>query len=59
MPQDALQKHFTIHCERGTFLARPGGFRANNPQREGLVLAAIEPYMSVANYICENRINSE
>jgi hypothetical protein len=59
MPQDASQKYFTIHCKHGVFLARPGGFQPNNAQPEGLVLAAVEPYMSVANYICENRISSE
>jgi hypothetical protein len=56
---DALQKYFTIHCERRVFLARPSGFRTNNAQPEGLALAAVEPYMSVANYISENRINPE
>jgi hypothetical protein len=34
-------------------------FDPNNAQPEGLVLAAVEPYMSVANYISENRINPE
>jgi len=56
---DAPQKYFTIPCEHGIFLAKPSGFRPDNAQPEGLVLAAIEPYMSVANYICENRISPE
>src|SRR6202035_2891557 len=55
----ASQKYFTIHCERRIFHAWPDGFRANNAQSEGLVLAAIEPQISVANCISENRISSE
>jgi hypothetical protein len=56
---DTPQKYFTIPCEHGIFLAKPGSFRPDNAQSEGLVLAAIEPYMLVANYICENRISPE
>src|SRR4029077_18342086 len=51
------QEYFTIPWERRAFLARRSGFRPNNAQPKGLVLAAIEPYMSVANYIPENRIS--
>jgi hypothetical protein len=59
MLHGASQKYFTIHCEHGIFLARASGFRPNNTQPKGLVLPAIEPYMSVANYIPENRISPE
>jgi hypothetical protein len=59
MLHGASQKYFIIHCEHRIFLARPSGFPANNTQPEGLVLVAIEPYMSVANYIPEDQISPE
>jgi hypothetical protein len=55
----AWQKYFTIRCRHGRILTGPSKSRPNNAQPRGLALAAIEPYISVANDIPENRISSE
>jgi hypothetical protein len=47
----ASQEYFTIRCGRRGILTAPSAFPANNAQPEGLALATIEPYMSVANCI--------
>jgi hypothetical protein len=53
------QEYFPIHWANSRFFAAVRRTKPNNARPEGLELAAVEPYISLANSISENenRIN--